>query len=302
MRWSTQKRLEFIESRLYWEGKISRSDLTDFFEISVPQATKDIKAYTDFAPKNIHYDKSAKQYIAPQSFEPVLLTPSSERYLTRLKLLQQKEEKHKFFNGTIPPFAEMPRLQRFVDNEILRKILDVLRNKEAVYLTYQSFSGSTPSTRWITPHSLGNDGSRWHIRALCHKDRRYKDFNLGRILSVQQTKIHDFDHSIDFKWHNEVNVKIVANPKLSEALKIATERDYCMNKGFAEIGIKAAFIYYFYEEYKVNKQNPDEKNPIIIQNREEVDAQVSLLKRMTEENITRLPNTAFITDGEVKEE
>ena len=32
--WSQDKRLEFIDFRLQWTGKINRSDLVDFFGIS----------------------------------------------------------------------------------------------------------------------------------------------------------------------------------------------------------------------------------------------------------------------------
>lgn len=294
MRWSTKKRLEFIESRLYWEGKVSRNDLTDFFDISIPQATKDFKAYSEVAPRNIIYDTRAKQYVAPPTFAPNLVEPSSERYLTRLQLLQKKENTHKFFNGTIPSSAEMPKLQRFVDTDTLQKLLNIIRSKEAVFLQYHSYSAEQPSKRWLTPHSLGNDGKRWHIRALCHKDRKYKDFVLGRILEIIDSQKNDLDHSIDFKWHNNVCVTITPNPRLSKGVRLVTERDYCMNNGRTQIDIKAAFIYYFYEEYGIADDMPSEKNPIVMTNKDEVDAQVGLLKRMTEEKINELSDSVFL--------
>ena len=37
MRWGVEKRLEFIEFRLYWEGGINRADITEQFGVSVPQ-------------------------------------------------------------------------------------------------------------------------------------------------------------------------------------------------------------------------------------------------------------------------
>ena len=44
-RWGQERRLEFIDFRLYWEGRINRSDLIDFFGISVPQASLDLAKY-----------------------------------------------------------------------------------------------------------------------------------------------------------------------------------------------------------------------------------------------------------------
>jgi hypothetical protein len=218
MQWSTQKRMEFIEARLYWDGKISRKDLTDFFGISIPQATKDIKKYSAIAPENIEYDLSAKQYKASKDFNPKISTPHSEIYLTRLKLLQGKNDTNKFFNGTLPSFSVMPSLRRFVDTEILRGLLKTIHNSGAIKIYYQSMSFPQPKERWITPHALGYDGSRWHLRGLCHDEKRYKDFNLGRILSINGATKHVLDHSIDYEWHTEIDITIAPHPLLEDGV------------------------------------------------------------------------------------
>ncbi len=68
MKWNIKQRLEFIEFRLFWEGKINRKDLIDSFHVSVPQASTDIKSYKKKAPGNIYYDKSVKQYLVVVQF------------------------------------------------------------------------------------------------------------------------------------------------------------------------------------------------------------------------------------------
>ena len=45
MRWGVEKRLEFIEFRLFWEGGINRADIIERFGVSVPQASKDLSLY-----------------------------------------------------------------------------------------------------------------------------------------------------------------------------------------------------------------------------------------------------------------
>ena len=77
-RWNIEKRLEFIDFRLYWEGRINRSDLTDFFGVSVPQASTDLAQYQEMAPNNTVYDKTLKTYVAASSFEPQFFTPSAQ--------------------------------------------------------------------------------------------------------------------------------------------------------------------------------------------------------------------------------
>jgi len=297
MRWSVQKRIEFIEARLYWEGKISRKNITDFFGISVPQATKDIKEYSAIAPDNIQYDASAKQYIATQDFNPKISSPSSEKYLTRLQLLQKKNNNNMFFNGTEPPFYVMPSLRRFVDTEVLRKILLIIRNNEAVKITYQSMSSPHQKERWVTPHSLGNDSSRWHVRALCHNAKTYKDFNLGRVLSIKETTKHAFDHSIDYEWHNEIDMIIAPHPLLSDSPRSLIERDYCMENGQITINIKAAFFYYYKLSlgFKDGHENfPPNEQQIILLNLNETKTKIDLLKSMTESRLKEMPERLII--------
>ena len=85
MRWSVEQRLEFIEFRLFWDGQLNRSDLTQKFEISVPQASMDLARYQTIAPNNIRYDGRLKTYVAAESFKPVVSTPTARYYLSQLR-------------------------------------------------------------------------------------------------------------------------------------------------------------------------------------------------------------------------
>ncbi|MGN0902537.1 MAG: hypothetical protein ACI4M9_04555, partial [Succinivibrio sp.] len=44
-KWSRKRRIEFIDFRLYLDGKINRGDLVSFFGISIPQASLDMAYY-----------------------------------------------------------------------------------------------------------------------------------------------------------------------------------------------------------------------------------------------------------------
>jgi hypothetical protein len=50
IKWGAEKRLEFIDFRLFWEGAINRVDIMDQFGVSVPQASKDLSLYQEKAP------------------------------------------------------------------------------------------------------------------------------------------------------------------------------------------------------------------------------------------------------------
>lgn len=85
LKWGVERRLEFIEFRLYWEGGVNRSDIIEAFDVSVPQASKDLTLYQERAPRNAIYDKSAKRYIASNEFQPCFLKPDAGQYLNQLR-------------------------------------------------------------------------------------------------------------------------------------------------------------------------------------------------------------------------
>ena len=87
LRWSVERRLEFIEFRLYWEGRVNRGDIVDTFGVSVNQSSTDINRYIGMAPDNLAYDKSARTYVRAQAFSPILLKPNASGYLSQLRSL-----------------------------------------------------------------------------------------------------------------------------------------------------------------------------------------------------------------------
>lgn len=87
--WGVERRLEFIEFRLFWEGGVNRSDIIEMFDVSVPQASKDLTLYQERAPHNAIYDKSAKRYVAAPDFSPIFLSPDPDGYLSRLRSLAE---------------------------------------------------------------------------------------------------------------------------------------------------------------------------------------------------------------------
>ena len=66
--WGQDRRLEFIDFRLLWEGRLNRADITGFFGISVPQASLDLAKYQELAPDNVSYERNQNSYITNTCF------------------------------------------------------------------------------------------------------------------------------------------------------------------------------------------------------------------------------------------
>lgn len=285
IRWGVERRMEFIEFRLFWEGRINRADLTSFFGISVPQASADFAQYQTLAPNNIQYDTSAKQYVAGKLFKPVFLSPDSESYLRQLLAIAQGLiDKENSFAGWLPNFDVVPALERLVEPHTLFRVLSVIRNKHNLNVQYQSMTNPEPGWRWISPHALGFDGFRWHIRAYCHTRQEFRDFLFSRILSIGEENPSEIDASNDRLWREYVTLRIGANPRLEENQRRVIELDYGMENGERVIRVRGAHFFYlcrrlgFKEEKKQEKTEAPEIQHIVPLNWEEVNTLISHLE------------------------
>ena len=69
--YAIEQRLRLVDFLLAQYGEVNRSALTDYFGISVPQASKDLGVYHHIAPNNTRYDLSRKTYVRTDAFERV---------------------------------------------------------------------------------------------------------------------------------------------------------------------------------------------------------------------------------------
>ena len=245
MRWGIRQRLEFIETRLFWEGRINRGDLTEFFGISVPQASADIRLYQEKAEGNIKYDKKLKFYSATANFKPFFIEPNADLLFSQLRLSECKPNDDKLnFLGTFPECYIVPTPDRHVDIDVVRKLLNAIKNGLELYIEYQSMSNPDTSLRWIYPHSFAYDNYRWHVRAFCYNRKEYRDFVIGRLLRVRKTRNMNNDLPEDKKWNTTIVLRIGPHPDLEPHQKSVIERDYKMKNGILEMRVKEAMLFY----------------------------------------------------------
>lgn len=245
LRWGVECRLEFIEFRLFWEGYLNRSDITEVFNISVNQASTDLNRYLGLAPDNVFYDKSAKMYIRGPDFSPLFLKPDASRYLSQLRSVADGIlDRSDAWIGQLPSYDVAPTPVRSIKAKILRVVVTAIRRSESIEIKYQSMSSSKPRWRWISPHAIGFDGFRWHTRAFCEVDQSFKDFIISRILNVRGNKESEVTAREDVEWNETVALVIGPHPELSETQKRVIELDYGMRGGKVEIRVRRALLYY----------------------------------------------------------
>lgn len=244
-RWGPERRLEFIDFRLRWDGRLNRADLIAFFGISVPQASLDIAKYTELAPRNLEYDRSAKVYVAGKAFKPMFPGTNPSRYLNELLaaeagLLPSEAS----FLGWRPPVGFVPSPGRALSADTLATLLRAVREERGVRVRYQSMSRPEPTERGLTPHAFGHDGFRWHVRAYCHTRAEFRDFVIARMADVRPAEPEGPGAEGDAAWNTPVPIVLVPNPRLPSPHQRAVEVDYGMVNGEARLECRQALVFY----------------------------------------------------------
>jgi WYL domain len=272
-RWGQERRLEFIDFRLAWDGRLNRADLMDFFGISVPQASTDISRYRELAPSNLAYDGSARMYVATRAFVPFYAGSSPTSFLGELLAEESGAVgTSERLIGWRPPVARMPVPVRTLDTQVVFLLLRSIREGVALEVQYQSIQRAEPTQRVLSPHALGHDGFRWHIRAFCHTRQDYRDFVLARILRASASEEPWRSGDQDVAWHNTLNLVLAPHPKLSNASKRVIELDYGMTKGQVNMECRQALAFYVLRHLGLSEDLDAQPHAqqVVLKNRREV--------------------------------
>ncbi|HSD37390.1 MAG TPA: WYL domain-containing protein [Rhodocyclaceae bacterium] len=269
--WGQDRRLQFIDFRLCWEGHLNRADLTGFFGISVPQASLDLAKYIELSPKNLIYDRSTRRYVAGADFSPLYATTGHpSKYLNELLatvtgVLDPKSS----LLGWMPPIGMVPTPNRQLDVAVLFSLLKAIRDRNTVQVVYQSMSRAEPTVRSLSPHAIAHDGFRWHVRAYCHTRERFLDFVIARVHAVRASSEANRPADEDVEWNHFVEVVLAANPALPEPHRRAVELDYGMTEGKVVLRCRQALLFYLLQHLRLDVEHgaKPEAQQVVLKNR-----------------------------------
>jgi len=284
-RWGPERRLEFIDFRLLWEGTINRGELVDFFGISIQQASSDLSRYIEQAPANLLYDKSAKTYRATADFKPLLSRSDAQHFLSQLgDLTTGAAPAAALFIGWRPPCDVVRYPSRSVETATLLRLLWAIRDREDVYVLYQSMRQPTATVRWIAPHALASDGLRWHVRAWCYENEDFRDFVLSRVQRVMGTRASTAESTQDESWHSRIDVIVRPRAGLSDGQRSAIEIDYGMTNGRLVLHCRRALAFYVIRQLQLDRPLGATivEQPLELENRSELSPFIEAGRKLPE--------------------
>jgi predicted DNA-binding transcriptional regulator YafY len=279
-RWGIERRLEFVEFRLFWEGGVNRSDIVEEFGVSVPQASKDLALYQEQAPDNIVYDRSEKRYFASDAFRPRFIELDAAAYLDHLAPRPSATGAKLESSVRRSLFADrLPIPERRIVANTLRGLLEAVRGNRSIEILYQSMSGARPEPLWrrVSPHAFASDGLRWHTRAYCHIDQKFKDFILSRCLDCRNLGEAGSLSESDQLWNSYFQVVLSPNPKLTASQQGVVAQDFAMVNGRVVVPVRHAMLYYFTKRLRLDVTSSDDprETPVVVTNRAEFDSALS---------------------------
>ncbi len=246
LRWGVERRLVFLEQRLFWDGTVNRNDLMSRFGVSINQASADIARYQALAPGNMVYDPRAKRYVAGADFAPKLSKPDAERYLAELRARREGllEDAAALFTD-LPEAEIVPSPLRPLDPELVRGIVGAIKTRSRITVRYQSFSSPRPRERLLEPHALAHDGLRWHARAFDVEKGDFRDYTLGRMKDLRIVGPATSAAGEDQAWNRYVTLVLGVHPEASPQQAASIRADYGFGGETQDIRLREALVFYF---------------------------------------------------------
>jgi predicted DNA-binding transcriptional regulator YafY len=244
-----QERLAFIELNLLFVGTVTRKKLKERFQISDAAATRDLIAYQSQFPLNSFYNNKLKAYehcedSFAQQFTLDVNVALLELTGNRQSLIRQ--ENHSCFSFETLEVMTKPKV------DIVSAVTRAMAKAVPIEIEYDSIKSGLRRTV-IAPHSVVNNGERWHFRAYDREAELFSDFVVTRIVSVTtvESGLLSYEGKInDTEWNSEVRLVLVPHPSLVNANPIIL--DYAMQDGEHRVTVKAALLGYFLRHWNVD--------------------------------------------------
>lgn len=250
--YAQRQRLAYIDFCLLFKGEIYRNDLIKRFEVGLSAGSRDFNLYKELAPHNLVYDHQLKRYFQTDGFQPVF---EHDAKRTLVKLANDISDGFDAIGDVQFP-VEAPSSLNVPDIFIVANIVQATLKPQALHITYTSLSNGE-SQREIVPHSIVDNGLRWHVRGYDRKSESFRDFVLTRISQAkltdnfQATAEPEEQRDADHEWQRMIPLQLVPHPH-NVAHNKAIEMDYGMTNGVLTIDVRAAMAGYLLRRWNVD--------------------------------------------------
>ena len=149
--------------------------------------------------------------------------------------------------------VDAPMQLNVPDINIVAKLVQAVLNKKVISIIYTSLSSGSKA-REIIPHTIVDNGLRWHVRAFDRNTNSFRDFVITRISKVtsRETVADEFEKELeDNQWMRKMDLHIVPHP-VNVQYPQAIALDYGMDNGVLKLNVRAALVGYLLRRWNVD--------------------------------------------------
>lgn len=248
-----KERLAFIDFSLQYFGQVARADLIQRFKTGLAACTRDLSTYREVAPNNLKLLHQTKNYHRTDTFKPIF-DHNPEVILTSLCRGFGDGLSSNIESDSIQTSEHCLDATRLIhpNSEVIAAIMRAINNKQMISCDYTSLSSGL-SHREIVPHTIVNNGQRWHVRAFDTKSNEFRDFVCTRLQNITAIN-HKVDtihtRNADKQWNTIHKVTLVPHPSITHFKAI--ELDYAMVDGKIELDVREALLGYLMRQWNVD--------------------------------------------------
>lgn len=249
LNYAQKQRLAYIDFCLMFRGHLTRNDLVEKFQVGLSAGTRDFNIYKEKRPDNLMYNTKKKRYFQVDTFTPLFKHDARK---TLIKLANDISDGFDAISDIEFP-VQAPNQLNIPDLNNVAKLTQAILNRKAVSVIYTSLSSGS-GARQLVPHSIIDNGLRWHIRAFDRKTKSFRDFVLTRISSIKlldEKSTSNEEILNDNQWLRMMPLQLVPHPYNIEH-PTAIKLDYGMENGKLELNIRAALAGYLLRRWNVD--------------------------------------------------
>lgn len=242
------QRIAQLKLLLTWEGWLGNARLRDILGLTTVRASQWIREFKEEHPAWTQWDSVRRISAATPEFyreNPLGDAESIAEYLSLVGLPSANDTKS--LSVVVAAFAEIatPKPQTFA------LLTNAARMKRVIEITYRSMGEPKPHIRTISPHSVVRAGRRWHARAYCELKKQFRDFALGRIVSVRPLdRDASFTMKDDKDWMTEVQVRLIAHPDLSQEQEDLIRFEYFQGTAARVTTCRGPLVSYYVQDIR----------------------------------------------------
>ncbi len=238
---------------LVWEGELRRKRLLDLFGMKAARASQWLQEFNAWCPRWTRWNPLTKSHVATsvahadaQHWTALERSRSLEHYLlmTRVPLAAREHYDEAVVWSAFSDLA-VPR------SDVFSAIHRAISGGMVLDSVYRSLRNPEPHARTLSPHSLIRAGRRWHVRAYCREVGDFRDFALGRFVSVQvRAESRERSAADDTAWNQQVDVELIVHPGLSDAQQRVVRGEYFNDLAGHVEPCRACLVPYFLPEIR----------------------------------------------------